>query len=213
MCSPSRCPLPVELCGLHLLHPATMYDCIHRVLPTMETHHILASRVFIDAWSHRRGSPPAWLTLVSIPSRDWIDIMCFKAHTINHTVSRLSGMAQGPQTKTQGLRDYFPGTKSKGQTSLWAKFILYCKWLLQLFIHSTNTECLLWVTKLSPGVHGSEQDVSSPLKEPIPSAFCSNHHQRKNMPRFSLIDTFYLWRITLLPMRGFHENCSNILTK
>lgn len=48
---------------------------------------ILASRIFIEPWTHRRGGPPAWLTLGSSPSRGWIDTMRPKALTINHTVS------------------------------------------------------------------------------------------------------------------------------
>lgn len=33
-----HCPLPVELCGKHLLLQETMYDNLHTVLSPMESH-------------------------------------------------------------------------------------------------------------------------------------------------------------------------------
>ena len=61
-----------------------------------------------------------------------------------------------------------------------------------LFIHSTNIECLLLVTRISPGAYSSEQDSSPSLKEhPNWRKICSI------FPSFTVsnfgVSPYYLW--------------------
>lgn len=61
-----------------------MCDNTHRMLPTVEAHRSLVSRVLLRVGHLDK----VWLTLVSSPCWGWADTMWPKVQTINHMVTR-----------------------------------------------------------------------------------------------------------------------------